>query len=372
MEKSHVTNFYAAPVVKILDWYILKKFLSTYLFVVLILVGVICMIDFTDKSDDFIRNDLTAGFVISEYYLYFIPYIANLITPITVFISVVFLTSRLAAHTEIIAILSSGVSFIRFMVPYMIGAGIIAALTFGMMAYIIPPATKKKVDFELKYVKKKYYFSDQNLHIKIAPDRYLHIKSYSNSQKKAYKANFEHIEGNQLLSKLDAETMDWITEDSVWRLRNWKLREIKGMDEILTSGAEKDTVLAISPVDFENKDYFQETLTLPELNEYITVLEDRGADDILTYRVQKYILFMSPFAVLILTFIGLIVSSKKSRGGSGLQIAIGFLMAFVYLIFFIFSKAVAEANSVNPILAVWMPNITFTVIGLVMYKLVPR
>lgn len=357
---------------KILDRYILTKFLSAFFFVVAILVTIVCVIDLTEKNDEFIEHNLKIGQILG-YYLNFIPYIANFITPITVFIATVFVTSKMAGHTEIIAILSSGVSFKRMMVPYLIGASIIASLSFVLTAYLLPNANKKRVEFELAYIKKPFRYTERNIHMKIGPETYAYLESYNNEANIGYRFTLETIKDNQLEDKLTARRLEWNADSSLWVLKEWQRRKIQEKREVFTKGAELDTTLTISPKDFGSNYHLQETFTLPELNAYIAELKSRGADNIITYEIEKYVRFMSPFAAVILTFIGVIMSSRKSRGGSGLMIAMGFMLAFLYILLFVFAKSIAEAKTVsNAALAVWIPNILFIIIGLILYRKVPR
>jgi lipopolysaccharide export system permease protein len=356
---------------KLIDRYILWKFLSTFVFVVLILVAVVCVIDITEKNEEFIRNKLSI-LEIARYYMDYIPHIANFTTPITVFITTVFVTAKMAGNTEIVAILSSGISFRRMMLPYFIGACILSAVSFYLTGWAIPDGNKTRVAFEVKYIKKPFYYDERNIHMKVAPKTYLYMESYNNQNNTGYRVTLETVEDNQLKAKLSGSRIEWDEENEKWKIRDWMMREIDGFKETITKGRELDTVLSIHPKDFGNKYRLNEALTITELDEMIAALRDRGADDVETYEIEKYIRYMSPFAVLILTFIGVIVSARKTRGGAGFQIALGFAICFIYIIFFIMSRTIAETGSINPILGVWLPNIIFTIVGLVMYKTVPR
>ena len=356
---------------KILDWYILKKFLKSYVFVVFVIELVVVIIHITEQNENYIKHELSAGLIFA-YYLDYIPYIANMISPITIFITVVFVTSQLAQHSEIIAMLSSGVSFQRLMRPYMMGAMIIGAVSFYLGGWVIPNGNKDRVAFELQYIKSAYHFTDRNIHIKIAPTTMLYLQSYHVGNNVGYKPTLETIENGILIDKLEATRMEWETETEKWRFRSWKKREIKDMKEVFSYGTTLDTTLRIHPRDFAS-DYSRfETLTMNELYTYIDELKMRGADDLEVYEIEKYIRFTAPFAALILTFIGIGVSARKARGGAGFQIALGFLLAFIYIIFFIFSRTSAEAGSIAPIIAIWIPNFIFTIIGLAIYQTVPR
>ena len=356
---------------RIIDWYILRKFLTTFVFVVLIVTAVVVVIDITERNDKFIQNSLGVDMIV-KYYVAYIPYIINLVMPILIFIASVFITARMAGHTEIIAILSSGISFRRMMRPYLIGALIIGGVSFYANGWLIPDANKVRIDFQYKYFGQNKGKAERNLHIKIAPTTYAFLESFNQPTLSGTRFTLETIEGTILKEKLSARRIEWDTTNNNWKLINWQLRVIDGMQEVVTEGREMDTTINLSPDDFASLTGVQETLTNPELAEYIEVLQQRGDDGITLYRTEQYVRNMSPFAAIILTFMGLIVSAKKRRGGAGLQIAIGFGLAFLFIIFFMFSKAIAEANSMPPLLAVWIPNIIFSTITLVLYWSLPR
>lgn len=359
---------------KKIDWYIFKKLISTFIYVVVLLVLIICVIDFTEKNDDFIKHDVSKE-QIMMYYLTFFPYFAILLTPITTFIATVFITAKMAAQTEIVAILASGVSFRRMMYPYLYGSALIALFSFIFIGYIIPDANKFRIAFELENLEKPFYYSDRNIHFKIGLTDYIYIDRYNNQRDIGYNVTLERIEGQNLLEKIKAKRIQWDTATNKWSLISWQKRVILDDKELITqgkSGETLDTLLALSPSDFQNKERLWETLTLPELNAYIAKQKARGADDVQIYLIEKYIRFMQPFTVIILCFIALIVSARKSRRGTGFQIALGFLIAFVFVILFILTRAIAEAGTMNSMLAVWLPNIIFTCVGFVLYNTVPR
>ncbi len=356
---------------KKIDKYILKKFLGTFVFVVVILITIICVIDYTEKYDDFIKNEVPPP-LITRYYLTFIPFMISLLTPITVFIATTFVTAKMAANTEVIAILASGVSFRRMMVPYLIGASMIALASFYLNSYVIPDANKFRIGFEIDYVRKPFYFSERNIHIKVSPTDYIYMDRYNNHRDIGYKVTLERIENGVLKEKLHANRIMWDSALNKWSLMNWERRILDSESERMLKGKQIDTALYLSPSDFDSKERMWETLTLGELNDHIELQLSRGAEDVLIYKIEKYIRFMTPFTVIILMFIGVIVSAKKTRRGTGFQIALGFLIAFIFIIFFILARAIAEANTMNPVFAVWIPNIIFSAVGLIMYHTVPR
>lgn len=356
---------------KKLDWYIFKKYIGTFIFVVMGLLAIICVIDFTEKNDDFIKYDVSVE-MIGLYYLTFIPFIASLITPITVFIASVFVTAKLASKSEIIAILASGVSFRRLLIPYILGATLIATASFILNSYVIPDTNKFRINFEIAYLGKPFYFSDRNIHFKIAESDYIYMDRYNNRRDMGYKVTLERIEGLKLKEKINASRIEWDTASSKWTLINWQKRTLFDGYETFENGNKLDTLLNLTPKDFDNKERLWETLTMPELNAYIGLQRSRGADDVQIYEIERYIRYMQPFGAIILMFIGVIVSARKTRRGTGFQIALGFLIAFIFIIMFILSRAIAEANTFNPMLAVWIPNIIFSIVGIVLYNTVPR
>lgn len=356
---------------KLIDKYILKKFLGAFIFTVLIIVSVILVIDITEKTDDFVEAQLETSQIVG-YYLDFIPWIANFITPLTVFIATVFVTAKMAGHTEIVAILSSGVSFKRMLVPYLIGSTMIAIISFVLTGWVIPNSNKSRVAFEVAYLKSTYYFDKDNYHIQVAPNTYLYIRHYNNQSEVGRDFTIERVKDTKLLEKLSASSIKWDEEKSKWTLSNWKWHSITGDVEKIEEGREMDTTLAIHPSEFDNDYRSQDAMTIDELNEQIDKLKLRGASNVEVFQVEKYTRFTSPFAVLILTFMGVIVSSRKTRGGAGFQIALGFFLSFMYILLFIMSKTIAEAGSLDPAISVWFPNILFGGISMLMYRYVPR
>jgi lipopolysaccharide export system permease protein len=378
---------------KILDKYILRQFLSTFFFVVLILVAVIVVIDLTEKTDKYVKANLTSGQILS-YYGDFIPWIANLLSPITIFIATVYVCARMAAHTEVIAILGSGVSFRRMLVPYFIGASIIAAISFVLNGWIIPNSNKSRVAFEVQYLRSKYYFDKRNIHMQVAKNTYMYIQSYNNTSQTGYHFTLEKFEDNRLTEKLSAKRIEWDSVKQKWTLRDWKLKRVDQVFESpattesnpafqatsrqviladsMKSGTTLDTALVINPKEFESDYRKYDGMTLNELNRYIRTLKARGSTGIELYEVEKYTRYSAPFTIFILVFMGVIVSSRKSRGGTGLQIALGFTLSFLFILFFMLFRSFAEAGSMPPQISVWIPNIFFGIISAIMYKYVPR
>ncbi|MBL7840773.1 MAG: LptF/LptG family permease [Cyclobacteriaceae bacterium] len=384
---------------KLLDRYILRQFLSTYVFVVALLLAVITVIDLTEKTDKYAKAQL--GFIeILGYYGNFLPWIAGLITPITVFIATVYVTAKMAGHTEIVAILSSGVSFRRLLLPYFIGAALIAGVSFWLNGWIIPNSNKSRLAFELEYLKPKTNSSFRNIHMQVSKNVFLYLQSYNSNSDKGYQFTLERFKNRKLIEKLTAKRIEWDTTKNKWTLYEWEVAQINDLfepsapttdttqstdsltnaplntkvvkEELRSGKTPLDTTLAIHPNEFDNDYRKYDGLTLTELNKYIKTLRSRGSAGIDVYEVEKYTRFASPFSIFILTFMGVIVSSRKSRGGTGAQIALGFALSFVFILFFMMFRTFAEAGSLPPAISVWIPAIIFGAISGVMYRYVPR
>ncbi|MEQ9593787.1 MAG: LptF/LptG family permease [Cyclobacteriaceae bacterium] len=364
---------------KILDKYIIKKVLYTFFFVVLIIVAIVTVIDLAEKMDKFARNNLDAQSILG-YYRDFLPWIIGLVSPIMVFIAVVFVTSQMAARTEIIAILSGGVSFRRLLIPYFLASLVIAVFNFVLNGWVIPQSNRSRLAFEMQYFNKTYYFDQRNVHMQIEPNVYFYLQNYNINTNTGYQFTLERFEDNRLVDKLTADNITWDTTKNKWTMRFWKR---KAVDSIFNVGLKKkiepdrlgeqlDTTLAVTPADFENADRKYDGMTINELTEHINKLKFRGAAGVEAYEVERHIRFSSPFTIFVLVFMGVIVSSRKSRGGTGFQIALGFLLSFIFILFFMMSRTFAEAGSLSPLIAAWLPNITFALISLGMYKYVPR
>lgn len=358
---------------KTLDKYLLKKFLTTYVFAVLVIVLVILVIDFVEKNDDFIEKNATTRGILLVYYANLAPYWANYISPLMIFISTVFFTAKLASHTELIAILASGTSFRRIMLPYVMGASIVAIFSFIMVGWILPRANAKRIAFENEFIHERFYFADRNFHMTVAPDTYIYFSSYNNQTNTAFDFTIEKFDGNQLKEKLFARRVTWVDSLSTWRMYDYSIRKIGIMkDEIINNRSYADSTISMTPADFGPNKNIQETFTLPELQAQIDLLNSRGGEGTALFYVELYQRFATPFAVIILSIMGLIISARKRRGGVGVQIAVGFTLAFIYILFFVMSKNLASAGTMPPILAVWLPNIVFGAIATFMYYTVPR
>ena len=356
---------------RLLDRYIFKRLLITFFFVVFILMLIIVVIDVTEKMEKFTNHEL-GWLVVIDYYLDYIPFIASMITPLTAFIATVYITARMAGHSEIIAMLSSGMSFKRMIIPYLLGAIVIGGLNFYLTGWIIPKSNRDKLEFEIKYLEKPFVYSERDVHLQEGSDIYIYLRGYNNNSNEGQQFTLEKMEGNTLKEKLSARSIVWKEEIQKWKIKDWKHWTMEDEKEVVTTGKEMDTTLAINPKEFSNNYRQFDGMTLTELDEYIIKLKERGAGNIEVYEVEKYVRFTSPFTVIILTMMGVIVASRKSRGGTGFRIALGFLLSFIFILCFILTKSIAEVGDLDPMLSVWIPNIIFGTIALFMYKNVPK
>jgi lipopolysaccharide export system permease protein len=363
--------------VKLIDRYIIKQVLATFFFVMMILVAVIVVIDITEKVDKFNDHHLKLPEIVG-YYLDFVPWISGLLTPIICFIAIVYVTSRLASHTEIIAILSGGVSFVRLLLPYFIASFIIASLSFFFNGWVIPHSNRDRLAFELQYFKSTYYFERRNVHIQTAPNVFLYMNSFNNQTNMGYQFSLEKFQDNKLMEKLTADNIQWDSTKTKWTLHNYHIKEVDQLFDIHAPrlvpqhGNSLDTTLVITPKDFENDEQKYDGMTIPELGKHIEQLRFRGSTGVETYEVERHIRFAAPCTTFVLVFMGVIVSARKSRGGTGFQIALGFFLAFIFILFFTMTRTFAQTGSLSPVVAAWLPNSVFGLLSLIMYKYVPR
>ena len=355
----------------IIDWYIIKKFLGTYIFTICLFIAITVIIDVNQKFDDFIKNAAPVHAIIFDYYLNFIPYFINSFSPLFVFIAVIFFTSKLADDSEIIAMLSSGMSFSRLIVPYMISAAMIAALTFFLSSYVIPPGNIKRIDFENKYVKNRKKPYEPHIQLEVEPDVYAYFSSFSIFDSRGSGFSLDRFKEKDLVSRLTAQSIKW---DSAyhWTINNYMIRNFNGMKETIIKGDKMDTVLTITPSDFLISYGDSEQLTTPALKAYIDRQKKRGMGNIQQFEIEYYRRTAMSFASFILTVIGVSLSSRKIKGGMGKNIGVGLLLSFSYILFMQITSTFAVSGLVSPFIAIWIPNVVYVFIAAYLYKKAPR
>jgi lipopolysaccharide export system permease protein len=351
--------------VKTLDKYIIKKFLGTYIFAILLILAIIVMFDVNEKLDNFMKAPLSA--TIFDYYLNFLPYMANQFSPLFTFIAVIFFTSKLADNSEIIAILSSGVSFRRLLIPYMVSAAFIAAFTFVLDAYVIPPANVKRINYQNQYVKNKGVDYGVNIQLQVAPGEIAYMSRFDNRMKSAYNFSLERFEDKVLKSRLTATSAVYDTLYR-WTVRNYMIRDFNGMKEEITTGSRLDTIIPIEPRDFLIAQNDHEKMTTPELKEYIERQKARGVANIKSFEIEYERRFAMTAAAFILTLIGMSLSSRKVKGGMGINIGIGLVLSFSYILFSTVTSTFAISGYTSPRVAMWIPNMIYLIIGIYLYR----
>ena len=358
---------------KRLDVYIVKKFITTFFVALLLIIGIVIIFDISEKIDDFVSKEAPLKAIIFDYYVNFVPYFMNMFSPLFVFITVIFFTSKMAADTEIVAILSCGISFHRMMVPYIFSATLIALFSLCLNLFIIPEANKTRLDFENQYIKQRYKGVGRNVHYQINPGEYVFAESFSSWNSTAYRFTLEKIEDDRLVSKISAESAVYDTTKKCWTLKKYFIREYNDdLTDRVRSGRQIDTVLALSVKDFYLTENTVETLTYSELNELIDIQRLRGDANVKFALIEKNTRFALPFSAFILTIMGVALSSKKRRGGIGWNIGIGIALAFTYILFLRFSQMFVHTGTLPPAIALWLPNVVFTIIAVFLYRIAPK
>ncbi len=303
----------------------------------------------------------------------FVPYFMNMFSPMFVFITVIFFTSKMAADSEIVAILSCGISFHRMMVPYVFSATLIAILSLCLNLFVIPDANKTRLEFENKYFKARFKSVGRNVHYQIAPGEFVFAESFSSWNNTAYRFTLEKIEDGKLISKISAETAVYDTLKGSWRLKKYFVREYNDdLTDHIRSGRQLDTVIDLSVKDFYLTEKTVETLTYKELNQLIDTQRMRGDANVKFALIEKNTRFALPFSAFILTVMGVALSSKKRRGGIGWNIGIGIALAFTYILFLRFSQMFVHTGVLPPAVALWLPNLIFALIAGFLYRIAPK
>ena len=370
MESIHYTTYSEKDMkfkLSIIDWYIIKKFLGTYIFTIFLFIAIIVIIDYNQKVDNFDKTSAPFKAIVFDYYFNFIPSFINTFSPLFVFIAVIFFTTKLADNSEIIAMLSNGLSFDRFVVPYMISASLIAVLTFGLNSYIIPPGNVKRLEFENKYIVIRRTYSTPHVQLEIEPGIFAYFNSFTSYNNRGSGFCLDRFEGKELVSRLTARNITW---DSAyhWTIDNYTIRNFEGMKETITKGNKMDTVIKITPSDFMVSYGDYEKLTTPKLKAYIDRQKKRGMGNVQQFEIEYHQRYATAFASFILTIIGVSLSSRKIKGGMGLNIGLGLALSFSYILFMQITSTFAVSGMVSAFIAVWIPNVFFVLIAAVLYK----
>lgn len=361
--------------VNILDWYIIKKFIGTYIYSTALIISISIVFDFNENLSKFTQNHAPWKAIVFDYYANFIPYYANLFSPLFVFIAVIFFTSKLTGNSEIIAMLASGVSFKRLMRPYMISCILIASITYFLNSSVIPHSNVIRQNFESLYRNSKKNTSAENVQLKVNRNTVAYIQHYDDQYKCGYGFSLDRFENKKLVDHLTATEIqyDTISETKYhWKLSNWKKRKLRNLKEYITTGGELDTIISMEPTDLVYSKGQQETFTSSELKSYISKQSSRGSGNVVRYEVEYYKRIAMSFSSFILTIIGVSLSTRKRKGGMGLYLGIGLALSFSYILLQTISATFAINASTPPELAAWIPNIVFAIIAYFCYRQAPN
>lgn len=363
---------------KKIDRYILFKYLTSFFFCIILFTAIVVVVDMSEHADDFVKSGLSASQIFVDFYLGFIPRIDAMLFPLFVFISVIFFTSKMAGNSEVIAILSSGVSFKRFLQPYLLGGLVLSLLLWLGYQFVVPNANRKWSEFEKKYVDINFAPTQQNstykqnIYFRIDSNTYAGIKGYDTVSKSGSNLSVQKIVNNKLVYNLRAMNFRWDTSLHKWSLNNVVERNLNAIDEDVSFSSNKIVAYSFKPVDLRKDDYLKDQMTTSELDKFIELEKMRGSEMLSTLQVERYNRDAIPVSVIILTLIGAILASRKVRGGSGFHLAVGVVISVTYILFSRFSVVFATKGDFAPWLAAWIPNFFFGILALYLYKKAPK
>jgi lipopolysaccharide export system permease protein len=357
--------------IKLIDWYIIKKYLGTFIFTLAIFTIISVVFDISEKLDDFLTGDETLSQIVFQYYGGFIPFYLNFLSPLINFIAVIFFTAKMADQTEIVPILCGGVSFNRFLRPYFIASTLIFIVSMIFNQLIIPETNRLKTNFENTYLEDKVN-TRNNVHIQLNKSTYVYMESFDNNNNTGYRFSLEKFDGDEIKSKLMADRIGWDSVSRKWKIYNYTIRYVNGLKERMVSGVEKDTTLDMKPLDFDVRDNIYSAMSYWELNDKIEKEKIRGSGIMVNLELEKYKRWVYPFSTYVLTLIGVALSSRKVRGGVGLPLGIGIAMSFLYILLIQFANVFALKGGLPPIIAIIIPNLIFGSIGVVLAIKAPK
>lgn len=358
-----------------MDRYIIKKFLITFFFALLAMTALVVVVDLSEKTDDFAKTGLTASQILRDYYFGFIPHIDAMLFPLFIFISVIFFTSKMANRSEIIALLSSGITFPRILAPYFFTGLLFSGLLWWANQSLLPHANTKWSTFNAKYIDFNYggYINTatiSNKYFRLDSFSYAGLRYYDTTSKTGSNFFIQQFDSTALKYNLHARGISWDTAKhrNQWLLTGVRIRKINGLRQTITDSSEMHMKFNFKPRDLQKDSYMKERMTTPELNEFIKLEELRGAEDINGLILEKHSRMATPLSVLVLTLIGAIIASEKIRGGSGFHLALGVLICVVYILLGRFAVVFSLKAHFNPVLAAWLPNIAFSALAWILYR----
>ncbi|MCI2227712.1 LptF/LptG family permease [Polaribacter sp. MSW13] len=357
---------------KIIDWYILKRFLVTFMFTLLILIPIAIAIDISEKIDNFLEHvNLSVYEIIDQYYINFTIYYTNTFMPLALFIAVILFTSKLSSNTEIIAITNAKISFTRFLYPYFIGATIVTVISLMMNHFVVPSSSKERKKFEKEYIKNKTQKNQlkfvTNFSLQLTDSTYIYIRSFNTESNSGYDFTSEVYDGLKLKSKLSADNIRYNSKDSVFTLRNWRKRQIYRDRDSIFYGSKIDTVFNFTAKDLIYQSALAQEMPSDELIKFIDISKKRGIKNLNAYLVELHKRTSLPIASYILTIIAVALSFRKKRGGTGFNLAIGVGVMFVYVFLMKIAEVLGAVAGVNSFFYVWIPNIIFGALAIYLY-----
>lgn len=356
----------------IIDKYIIKKYLGTFVFTMAIFTVIAVIFDISERLDDFLKRNAPLDKIVFEYYAGFIPFYLNFLSPLINFIAVIFFTAKMANQTEIVPILSGGMSFNRLLRPYFMAATAICLITYVFNIYIIPRTNRLMINFQNIYVKPIDNNNRFSSHMQIDVGTFVYIDNFDNNRKIGYNFIMEKFDGQELKERLIADRISWDSVKTKWKIHNYSIRTIDGLSEEMSKGVEIDTVLDMKPGDFEIRDNIYSAMTTAELNERIRKEEIRGTGLMVNLKLEKYKRYVYPLSAYILTLMGVSLSSKKVRGGIGLSLGVGIALSFTYILLIQFATMFSLKGGLPPLIAVFIPNIIFLLISIYLYIKAPK
>ncbi len=362
---------------KLIDRYILKKFFGTFVFTMLVITVIAVVIDTSEKADDFVKSGLSAKQLIMVYYIGFIPFIMSMIYPLMVFIAVIYFSSKMAGRSEFIAILAGGVRYNRMLRPYIVGSVFLSLIFWLASQYWVPKANEIRTDFQAVYVdRNSSYNSDpyknSNFYLRVDPVTFVGFKLYDTLNKTASNFFLQRLKNNSITYNVRAENVKWDANKKDWKLSSVVERTIDGVKETLTKKDSMHVNLNVQPKELRRDDYLKDKLTTPELHQFIHMEEVRGSEGLNTFKVELYHRDATPFSVIIMALIGAIIGSRKIRGGSGLHLAVGIVLAAIFVVMDKFAVTFSTKGNLPPLLAAWLPNMIFSGVAWVWYMKTPK
>ena len=357
---------------KKIDWYILKKFLGTFVFIMLLLILITVVIDVSEKMDNFLDSNAPLRDIVFQHYAGFIPFISTLLAPFFVLVAVIFFTSQLSDRSEIVAILNSGTSYYRLLYPYFLGALILGGGLWYANNYLVPAANQRRLRFENKYINKYVSSLSFNYHRQVSPGLFMYVENYRPAEAIGYRFSLDKFDNGHMTMKLRSDKIEWDKKINKWKVSNYYIREMRASGDIIRSGAEMDTLFPFKPESFAITNQRKDEMTTPELKEYIDHMKKAGSNDIEFYEVELYRRTSGAFSVFIMTLIGVSLATRKLRGGLGWHLVLGIGLCALFEIIMKFSVTFSTNSSLPPFIGVWIPNVIFGVVAVYLTIKTPK